>query len=55
MEKDIRTYMRFHANEFDNATNLAEECAKYLNHDKWLDDPDHEIWDIALEYFDESL
>ena len=50
MESDIRRYMRLHADEFDNATNLAEECAKYLDHDEWLDDSDHIIWDIALDY-----
>ena len=52
MESDIRRYMRLHANEFDNATNLAEECSKHLNHDEWLDDPDHIIWDLAIEYME---
>lgn len=36
-----------------NCTMLAEETAKYLDHDEWLDDPDHWIWDIAVDVADE--
>ena len=35
----------------DNATILAEETAFAMGHDEWLDDPNHELWEIALEYF----
>ena len=31
------------------ATHLAEMTAIELNHDEWLDDPDHWIWEVALE------
>lgn len=36
---------------YDSATKLAEACAIALKHDEWLDDPDHFIWEIALEVF----
>jgi len=35
----------------DNATILAEECAATMDHDEWLDDPDHVVWEVALEFF----
>jgi len=42
-----------------NLTNLAESAASELGQDQWLDDYDHEIWDIAyiegLENFDSEL
>ena len=31
------------------ATELAEVIAWEMNHDEWLDDPDHWIWDLALD------
>lgn len=33
------------------ATQLAEACANALKQDEWLDDPEHWIWDIALEFY----
>lgn len=36
-----------------NCTKLAEETAKHLDHDEWLDDCTHWIWDLALEVADE--
>lgn len=33
-----------------NATRLAENTAHALNHDEWLDDPDHEVWEVAIEF-----
>ena len=35
-----------------NATKLAENIAWELKHDEWLDQEDHELWDIALELAD---
>ena len=32
-----------------SATVLTESAAITLGHDEWLDDPDHWIWDLALE------
>ena len=31
-----------------NATKLAENIAWELNHDEWLDDETHEVWDVAM-------
>lgn len=33
----------------ENCTQLAEEAAHRCKHPEWLDDPDHWIWDMALE------
>jgi len=36
-----------------NCTKLAEEAAKHLDHDEWLDDETHWIWDMAFEVADD--
>ena len=28
----------------------AEFCANDLGHDEWLDDPDHPVWEFALQW-----
>jgi hypothetical protein len=33
-------------------TELAESAAVYLDHDEWLDNPEHWIWDMALSIGD---
>lgn len=37
-----------------NYTKIAEGCAIALNHDEWLDDKTHWIWDLAIEVLDQS-
>ena len=32
-----------------NATELAENVAHALNHDEWLDESTHPLWDIAAD------
>lgn len=32
-----------------NCTQLAENTAHELNHDEWLDDSDHILWDFAVD------
>lgn len=32
-----------------NMTVLAENIAHCLDHGEWLDDPDNEVWTVALE------
>lgn len=32
-----------------NATVLAENVAHDLNHDEWLDDPTHPVWDVCAD------
>ena len=33
-------------------TKLAEIAALDHDHPEWLDDPDHEVWDLAVEVSD---
>lgn len=35
-----------------NLTELAEAAAHELDHDEWLDDETHEVWDLAIEVAD---
>lgn len=37
---------------YENATQLAEAAADTFEHDEWLDDPEHWIWELAVEFFD---
>jgi len=37
-----------------NLTRLAENAAWEFGFDQWLDDPDHWVWDIALEEADRA-
>ena len=30
-------------------TQLAEACAEALEHEEWLDDEQHPVWDVAVE------
>lgn len=32
-----------------NCTKLAEEAAKYLDHDEWLDEETHWVWSLAVD------
>jgi hypothetical protein len=38
-----------------NYTGLAENAAVEHDCDFWLDDPDHEIWDLAIEVGDRFI
>lgn len=35
-----------------NLTELAELAAHELDHDEWLDDELHEVWELAIEVAD---
>ena len=37
----------------DSATILAKEVAHYIHRADWLDDDQHPVWDLALEFFPE--
>ena len=54
LSETIRKQMHFimDVGPLNNATELAEETAWAFGKDKWLNDPDHEVWEIALEFFD---
>ena len=32
-----------------NCTLLAESIAHAYDHDEWLDNPEHDVWDISLD------
>lgn len=36
------------------ATELAETTAGALDRDDWLDDPDHWIWDLAVDVLEDN-
>jgi hypothetical protein len=48
----IKAHMLANAEHHDNATSLAEDAAHYadtVDHDAWLDDETHWVWELALE------
>lgn len=48
----VLAWMRRNAEHHDNATSLAEEAAHYAlpeEHDVWLDDDTHWVWDLAIQ------
>jgi hypothetical protein len=48
----IKNWMMNNAHHHDNATSLAEDAAHNAmteDHDEWLDDEHHWIWDVAIE------
>lgn len=38
-----------------NSTNLAELAADHFNHDEWLDDETHWLWELIYELCHEDL
>ena len=36
----------------DDLVQACENCAHFYNHDEWLDDPEHEVWEIGAEWFE---
>jgi len=52
MEEEIRHWFRCFGQDFDNYTVAAEYCADELGHDEWLDDSDHVLWDVAVDYYE---
>lgn len=55
LKRDIKSFMRGHCDNYDNATALAEAAAIAYNISNWLDDPDNDIWDWALQHVDCGL
>lgn len=52
MKTFVLTWMRLEAehcvhNREVNRTQLAENAAHAFDHDEWLDDPDHFVWELA--------
>lgn len=45
-----KRWMTLHQDEAETATELAEMAAhEGPGEDEWLDDPDHWVWEIAIE------
>jgi hypothetical protein len=45
-ERDLR---ELGENDEANATQIAENVAHEMDHDEWLDDETHWIWDVAMD------
>ena len=46
----VRKWMRDNASEYETATELVEGAvATFDLPEFWIDDPDHEVWEIALK------
>lgn len=59
MTDDIRRVMRVLLRDDvekyrENLTALAEDAAHELDGDDWLDDPDHEVWELAIATTEEA-
>lgn len=50
-------YADNHPQYHGDMTQFVENCVHGFDdedHDEWLDDPDHWIWEMALDFFPES-
>lgn len=52
-QDQVRDLMVLNMDAVETATQLAELVADLLNIQHELDDPDSEIWDLALDYIEE--
>lgn len=51
-EDYVKRWMRQNAKDFENATQLVEATQLVYDTETWVDDPNHEIWDWALEFYE---
>jgi hypothetical protein len=49
-EKQIEKWFAINMQDFSNWTEAAQCCADALGHEEWLDDSDHVLWDIAIDF-----
>lgn len=54
LERKIRNWLAFNCDGCENPTQLAEECAIAFDHDEWLDEETHPLWEWVLDYFQED-
>lgn len=47
--QSVTRWMMKYKNEFETATALAESAATRWQKPEWLDDPDHWIWEVAID------
>ena len=50
LRRMVRRFMTNWGHEYDGPTALSEAAACDCDHDEWLDDETHWIWDFALRY-----
>ena len=50
MKRRVKNWMIINRNGFENATELAEFAAHEFGHSEWLDDSDHWIWELAIDF-----
>ena len=49
IKEHVKNWMIHYADRYSKATTLAEDAARVFNHDEWLADETHWIWDLAIE------
>jgi len=63
LQRKVRSFMATEAQELlalpfndseRNATHLAENAAVEFDHDEWLDDETHWVWEFALDFWPED-
>jgi len=54
LKRQARDYMQAEARNCETATQLAENTAWHFDHDEWLDDELHWVWELALDNFPEE-
>lgn len=52
MKEQIEHWFAINAQDCSNWTEAAQLCADALGHVEWLDDSNHVLWDIAINYFE---
>ncbi len=52
-KRRIQAFMLAERAEVESATMLAENAAHAFDHDEWLDDETHIVWDLANDIFNE--
>lgn len=55
LKTHVKEWMQLHHTYYTGPTKLAEAAADDFGYDEWLDNFDHWVWDLALEYYNENL
>lgn len=53
LKDKVKQWMESHHQDYgDNLTKLAENAAWEFDHDEWLDDQDHWVWELSVDVMD---
>lgn len=52
MEDYVKRWMRQNTKDYASATDLVEASQLVYDTETWVDDPNHPIWDWALEFYE---